>query len=206
VFNEVLANDGSDFRYASSALNQWFTRGVYPVDRLDSKDFVVSMSSLFHEFRGWVASAGTAPANPRDLYYHWAYDSWNLEREGAWDVEIVTATKVRLLGPAKDFSTSDKRPLWNDARQARWQEYRRMRKSVGRFLPTTHKGTPIKTSNNQVEYETFAWPVNLFRNWYISIGYCPSSSWTCASFNNQIMPRSVKILESDQEAISRSRR
>jgi hypothetical protein len=108
-------------------------------------------------------------------------------------------------------------PLWHDERdnnqnrRERYDEYKRMRSSVGKYTFRKVTGQPgfrTLTGLARVDYDAPTWPVNFFRNQYISLAFCLSNSWDTRSSGNRnksdnrlISPKAVRIESSTPEGV-----
>jgi hypothetical protein len=209
-FNEVLANDGTEGRYTSSSLNCFYIRGEYNTTDLsdNNPDFVVGSSSLFYEFilQGGLLGPSFRRFDEqfyRSLNYRATPDNANFSLEGGWDVEIDSNNRVQLLGPSKRFTAAGVEELWGTERWRRYQNYRRLRAALGTFGPRTRRGSPFVPRGNDETYQTFTWPVDFFKNCYISLSYTlQNMGWgqyiSRGNFRNAT-PSSVKILGSTSD-------
>jgi len=186
-FNELLANDGTEARSCAPILG---TDARVPSESDFSSPNQKQACGVHALFRNTGATSGSDSQisgwEPRYGKYATgvAYDQ-------AWDIEIdrTTPTRVRLLGPAKRASGED---LWNATRMRGYEMYRRMRQGT-KYTPRNTTGNP---GNGHHTYQTFSWPPNMFRNWYITGGWTGPDSMAKRSYTD---PDAIEITASDAQ-------
>lgn len=205
-FNEILANDGTEGRYTSSAFYPHYGVGYFaqPTDR----DFSVTTSGLFWEFEG---NRELTENDMKRFTFNKAYDAWNYLNEGCWDVMIKGGgSQLQLLGPAKNM---DDNGVISEAwlvlghanfpgeRWKRFQHYVKMRADIGEYGPRYAFGDPGFMRGPQ-RYQTFEWPPDFFKNCYVSVGFTrPFIRHAYSHARALASPTSVRITGSTRDGV-----
>lgn len=169
-FNELLANDGTVSRNTMPVLGH----DDNTIDQ-DADDYVIGLNGAFINFDG----PGQISWDKDDWEYYRPRDdddgtgqTGSNYKRGAWDVEILSGRRVRLLGPAWNWERD--REMWSTRRRADYDKYLEMRSSTQYGPSKRNYQHPFYKSTHT--YDVFELPENILKNLYISIAACPGNS------------------------------
>jgi len=206
--NQLAANivDYRDQNHVLSTLG-----GQYGVEAVNFNEVLANDGTV--AFNTAPATAGTSATIDQELvvphYCMWNHegDAWKLDKASwafttggnysPWDIEVLDKTRVRLLGPARKFTSPSASSYFMDAQRVQvFNRYLDMRRGSD-YPPLRQSAT---RNGFSYTYDSLTWPEDLFKNAYVILVQSPPHSLVASAGNS---PRIQKVRASSREGVLR---